>query len=340
VPPAVEADQASTHFRSFAEQSRHYFFDRPHDGVPEGAVGGPAAWRAEDVAKDQAWRSVLDSSEREEIQRAVGHARSTGRPTGDLRPEDFPIPLLAAKIAEWRRALVDGLGFHVVSGVPVEGWSAEECEAFFWCIGLHMGWPGAQNPNGHLLGHVTDTGAAELDPLVRLYQTAANIAPHCDAADVVGLLCVRPAPAGGASRIASSVAIFDEILRRDPDLASRLFEPFALDIRNEDGSGTIQHLPIPPCRFGEGRLRTFYHSDYFRSATRHADVGPLPPRDQALLDLYEEIAADPAFHLEMDLAAGDIQWLSNHTIVHARTAYEDHRDPAQRRHLLRLWLSL
>ena len=42
----------------------------------------------------------------------------------------------------------------------------------------------------------------------------------------------------------------------------------------------------------------------------------------------------------MELAAGDIQWLSNHTVLHARTAYEDDPDPARRRHLLRLWLSL
>ena len=40
----------------------------------------------------------------------------------------------------------------------------------------------------------------------------------------------------------------------------------------------------------------------------------------------------------MALEPGDIQLLSNHTIVHARTAYED--DPGRKRHLLRLWLTL
>lgn len=37
---------------------------------------------------------------------------------------------------------------------------------------------------------------------------------------------------------------------------------------------------------------------------------------------------------------GDIQWLSNHTILQARTAYEDFDEPERKRHLLRLWLSL
>ena len=42
---------------------------------------------------------------------------------------------------------------------------------------------------------------------------------------------------------------------------------------------------------------------------------------------------------EMDLEPGDVQLISNHTVLHARTAYQDHADPARRRHLLRLWLS-
>ena len=104
---------------------------------------------------------------------------------------------------------------------------------------------------------------------------------------------------------------------------------------------SLRHLPIPPCRFADGRLRTFYHSDYFRSVVRHDDVPALDPRERELLDLYEEIAGSPEFRIDMELRPGDIQWLSNHTVVHARTAYRDsaHAD-GPRRHLLRLWLSI
>jgi alpha-ketoglutarate-dependent taurine dioxygenase len=99
-------------------------------------------------------------------------------------------------------------------------------------------------------------------------------------------------------------------------------------------------IPVTPCRYKGGALRTFYHSDYFRSASRHADA-PRPTQDeQALLDLYEEIANEPEVRLDMALAPGDLQLVSNHTVIHARTAYEDAPASAGRRHLLRLWLSL
>ena len=58
-----------------------------------------------------------------------------------------------------------------------------------------------------------------------------------------------------------------------------------------------------------------------------------------LHDLYDEIAASTEFHVDMALEPGDVQLLSNHTVIHARTDYQDHPDPALKRHLLRLWVS-
>jgi hypothetical protein len=330
---------AATSYLSYAEQARHYFA-RPHEAPLHVPLDVPAAWRGPEVARRDDWREILSESQVAEIERALAAAKATGKPAGELTAADFPLPTLAAEIARWRAEIQAGRGFQVVSGVPVERWSDDDAGIFFWCIGLHMGRPGAQNPQGDLLGHVVDTGDDASDPFVRLYRTAADIAYHCDAADVVGLLCLRAAKSGGASRIVSSVAVYNELLRRRPDLVDRLYDPFLLDLRNEDRSGALRHLPVPPCRYADGHLRTFYHSDYFRSVVRHDDVPPFTEDERALLDLYEEIASAPELYLDMDLAPGDVQWLSNHTILHARTGYEDHAEPERKRHLLRLWLSL
>jgi hypothetical protein len=40
----------------------------------------------------------------------------------------------------------------------------------------------------------------------------------------------------------------------------------------------------------------------------------------------------------MILEIGDIQFLSNAQVLHARTVYKDYPPPAPRRHLMRLWL--
>lgn len=329
----------SPQYLSFIDQTLHYF-DRPHTSLPDAPLQVPAAWRGAELPplEDLAYR--LNSAEREELLAAVRLASAMRKPTRELLKEDFPLPSLESMVKQWREDLGTGCGFVVIRGAPVDAMSREEAELFFWCIGLHFGRPGEQNPEGHLLGHVTDTGAQASDAAARLYKTAANIAYHCDAADVVGLLCLNKAKAGGESRIASSVTVFNKLLQREPELAMRLFEPVKLDIRDREVNGEGSTLDIPPCRYDGESLRTFYHADYFRSVVRHAEIGALGPREQALFDNYEAIANEPGVYLDMDLEPGDIQLLSNHSCLHARTEYEDFPELERRRHLLRLWLSL
>ncbi|WP_405241389.1 TauD/TfdA family dioxygenase [Lentisalinibacter salinarum] len=323
-------------YNTLQAQTLHYFA-RPHEGVRRAPVDGPAAWRGRELRHRSDWVHELTAVEVAEIRAAVAAVRAAGIEARTLRRRDFPLPLLTPRIDEWRRELADGRGFRLIRGVPVADWSEEEAETFFWAFGLHLGIPGTQNPEGDLLGHVIDTRSDRDRQSGRYYKTAKNIAYHCDAADVVGLLCLRKARAGGLSRIVSSVTVYNELLSRRPDLVERLYRPFHLDTH---GEGDVRTVPIEPCRYHGGQLRTFYHSDYFRSAFGYEHVPSMSDTERELLDLYESIAEDPDNRLDMDLAPGDIQLVSNHTVLHARTAYEDYADAAERRHLLRLWLSL
>ncbi len=324
---------------SFAAQALHYF-DRPHDGMPGASLAGPAAWRGEDLARRDDWAVTLDPAAVAELDALRAALRARGRTVATLRRDDVVLPTLGTTIASWRHELTDGRGFLVVRGLPVERWGDDDAALVYWALGLALGRPGAQNPEGDLLGHVRDTGEDAGDPFVRRYRTAGEIAYHCDLADAVGLLCLCAARAGGASRLVSSVTVYNELARRRPDLIARLFEPMYLDRRNETKDGGPGWVPVIPCRFAAGTLRTFYHSDYFRSVTRHADVPPFTAAEQELLDVYEAIATEPELRLDMQFAPGDVQLVSNHVILHARTAYEDAPDPSRQRHLLRLWLSL
>jgi hypothetical protein len=327
-------------YLSFAEQALRYF-DRPHDDVARAPVGGPAAWRGADL-DERAWIVPLDAAAVAELERAGEAVRARGVALADMRRGDFPLPSLSPAIARWRDELRNGRGFLVVRGLPVDRWSDDEAALVYWGLGLHLGRPGAQNAMGELLGHVVDTGEDAANPFVRRYRTAGDIAYHCDLADAVGLLCLRTARRGGASRIVSSVTVYDELVRRRPDLVDRLYEPVALD-RRDEGKSDPQigpgWVPVIPCRWDGTRLRTFYHSDYFRSAARHADA-PVGARERELFDIYEAIASEPGLYLDMRFEPGDVQLVSNHVVLHARTAYEDWPEPERKRHLLRLWLSL
>lgn len=320
-------------YRSLSRQTLHYF-SRPHQGMPREPVCSEAAWKGEQMKLQSHWREQLPPAKLEELDKAAAFAEATGKPLESLTRHDFPLPTLLEDIHRWQNELSRGRGFVVIQGVPVDRWPIDRTQRFFWCLGLHLGIPGAQNPAGHLLGHVRDE--SDSDP-GRAYRTSANINFHCDAADVVGLLCLKKAKRGGHSRIVSSVSVFNELFRTRPDLVARLFQPFALDTHGEGG---IKYFPVEPCRYYRGQLRTFYHTDYFRSVVQNANVPELSDADQEVLAHYDAIASSPSFYLDMAFEPGDIQLVNNHYLLHARTGYEDFEQPADRRHLLRLWLSL
>lgn len=304
--------------------------------MPTEPIQTESAWLGRELRQTpQRWSFDLTASQLAELDTALdAHPHI---PTQELTQATFPLDGLADAALGWRHLVHDGLGCARIRGFPVERWTQAQAERAYWGLGLYLGRPGAQNPEGELLGHVTDYGERADRPEVRLYRTAANIRYHCDAADMVGLLCLRPARSGGASRLVSSVSLFNAILEREPQLAPTLFEPMLMDAR---GEGANAWNALVPCAWSGKRLHTFFHSDYFGSMSRHAEAPAHSKAQQRLLALMESIGNEPDYFLDMEFAAGDMQLVSNHSLLHARTAYTDWADPDRRRHLLRLWLTV
>jgi hypothetical protein len=300
---------------------------------------GPSIWRGPQLAGQASWIHALSPAEIAELDAAVATARATGKALGDLTIDDFPLQALRATIDRWLQELDEGRGFVLVRGVPVERYGEADASLAYWGLGLHMGRAASQNAAGDLLGHVRDAGLGRPDPTIRKYRTREPLAFHTDGSDIVGLLCLRPARAGGRSRIASSAAIYNEILSRRPDLAATLHEPFPFDRNGEERPGEPPFFTLPLChRYGD-RLRTFFIGWYIRDSQRHASAPRLTKLQAEAIDLLDALAADPAFALDMDFRPGDIQFLKNSAILHARTEFEDHPEPERKRHLLRLWLT-
>jgi hypothetical protein len=237
------------------------------------------------------------------------------------------------------RELDGGRGFILVRGFPADKYSQEEAAFAYWLIGLQMGQPVPQNRRGDLLGHVRDDGADPNQTGIRLYRTRVKLDFHTDGADIIGLLCLQTAKSGGLSRIASSITVFNEILRQRPDLVPVLFQNFYWDRKADALDGEPPYFAFPICRFDQGRLGMLYIGWYIRNAQRFPEVPRLTTAQRDALDLIDSIANDESFHLDMNFERGDMQFLKNAVILHARTAYEDWEQPESKRHLLRLWLT-
>ncbi len=300
---------------------------------------GPATWRSVDMAKSDNWIYRLSAAQIEELDVALAFVKTQGLTIPDITRGSFPLTNFAVQIAEILGELETGRGFVLIRGLPIERYSEEDASIIFWGIGTYLGRPIAQNANGDLLGHVRDQGRDwEDDKSARGYQTTSDLPFHNDSGDVVGLLCFKPAKSGGLSCIVSSAAIHNEILARRPDLSKILFEPFYVDARGEEPDGEAPYYCVPRFNYHGGRLYTQYGRVYVESAQRFTGVPRLTPEQVAALDLFDEVANSDDLRFDMDFQPGDMQFLSNHAVLHARTDYEDHESFDNKRHLLRLWL--
>jgi Taurine catabolism dioxygenase TauD, TfdA family len=301
--------------------------------------GGPSAWYGPDMADSAVWIEPLSPPELAEIESAAKMLAQKEVDWQSSDRQDFPLPNLGGRLAKIGREVLEDRGFALVRGLPVERWGRRLTAIAFLGLGLHWGRLRSQNSQGHLLGHVKDLGLTSQDPNVRIYQTRERQNYHTDSCDVVALLCLQPAKAGGLSSLVSSVTIFNEIRSRRPDLARVLFEPIETDRRGEVPAGQKPFFSIPVFNWYLGLLSTIYHRNYIESARRFPGAQPLTPEQLEALDLFDQLANDPALHFQMEFLPGDIQLVHNHTMLHDRTAFLDWPEPERKRHLLRLWLA-
>ena len=300
---------------------------------------GKAAWYGSDLANEAGWAHTFTTAEVAELEAAA--KASAGRDTATLTEADLPLPSLEPILRDVRQSVVDGRGFALLRGLPVERWSKDITARAYWAIGLRIGRAVVQNRHGHVLGHVRDIGGDVNAPTQRGYQSAANLPFHTDiGAEVVGLFCLKPAKAGGRSSIVSAATIWNEIVVRRPDLAKVLTEPFYRDRRGDETEGQKPWYAMPVFMPAGGRMAVAYVRRFIESCQRFGDVPRLTAAQVEAMDLLDELAYDPRIKLDMDFRPGDIQLVNNLVSLHTRTEYEDWPEEERKRHLFRLWLTV
>jgi hypothetical protein len=286
---------------------------------------GNTQWRKND------WILHLNDSQIAELEEAADSVRSNGSKPDDVTRSDISLPTLALTLENVKQELKQGRGFVLVRGLPVAGYTSDELGAIFCAIGAYLGIIVSQSAQGERLGHVVDRGGID-----RYYTAGGPIEFHMDPVDVVGLLCLRAALEGGQSRIASSLAIHNVMLEERPDLLDTLYRGFHCSRRGHGETATEYRIPV--FAQGQNAVESYFLPITIRQAVEEGH--PLSDRDREAIEYLQSVASRPGIYLDMDFRRGDIQFLNNRVIFHARTDYRDNPDPGLRRHLLRLWLMM
>ena len=281
----------------------------------------------------------LTDAHLDEIDAALTEAEARTDDVLDIAAEHFPLPTLGAALRDVADDLMNGRGVVLIRGVDVERYGKDRATSIYWSIGAHLGAPWPQNAKGHLLGDVTDQGKTGADPTSRGNELGGVGLPfHSDGSDLVGLFCLDPGKSGGESVVANAVTCHNELVRDEPELAAALYEPFPYDLRGEHKPGSRQWYTMPIFnRFGD-RLFVRYIRPYISSSRRHDDAPRVSDVGLEAMNRLDAMCNDPDYHVSMLMESGDMQFVNNYHVLHARQPYLDDRENGMVRHLKRLWL--
>ena len=101
-------------------------------------VKGPSAWIGAELARhSEQWIYSLSPAELGEIEANVERLR--GRDLASLGKDDFVLPVLGPVLDRLRDEVLNGRGFVLMRGLPVEGRPIEDSALAYWGIGTRFG---------------------------------------------------------------------------------------------------------------------------------------------------------------------------------------------------------
>src|SRR5215831_20178432 len=315
-------------------------------------LAGPAVWQGEEIKNSRRWIRDLPASAAAELDAALAAVKRRGLQWSQITREDFPLGSLDGLLADIADELENGCGIMKLRGFPVDRYDEDDLRRLYFGLGTHLGTPVFQNRSGELMRAIRDEGAhvgrtygetrdqkgsTFLSSYARTL-TNGGLRFHTDRTDVVGLLCVRQAQAGGVSKLASTPAIHNAILARRPDLLDELFHDYWRSRFGEEGTGKETAYPLPIFGLRDGKFTSHYSLTFIEAAQMAPGVPKLTDKQKEAIDVLMATAEELCF--EMTLEPGDLQLINSHVTYHGRTPFEDDFAAGKSRLLLRLWLTM
>ncbi|CAK0899288.1 unnamed protein product [Prorocentrum cordatum] len=319
------------------------------DAYPK--IGGPSAWMGWDLVKNKFWGYEFSKGELDELEAAMASALKSGDLSWDgdiavnVSQENFQLGAVAATLAELSEEL-ESKGCAMIANVPVEKYSEAELSVLYQGMCAYVGQWVPQSSAGlrsRSRGYGMPLGKikAEMHGNTPLAGKQANnygrgpahFRLHTDRCDVLSLLSIRTAAAGGRSRIASAVTIHDKMLEMHPHLVPYLYSPIP-----RIWEAGISDLPVWAVH--KGKFTTQISPSYIENAQLCPGVRKLLPEELEAIDLLEEIGLEVGHDFLQE--PGQMTFLNNHLVYHGRTAWKyegDQDDASLGRLLFRMWLS-
>jgi len=303
------------------------------NGFPR-KLNSPLVWEGKDWKHEKEWVHELSQEHLREIDDALNHFCSLNKPLGYISQDTFPLPSLGPVLSDLSRELHSGRGFFVLRTIPVSSYTRTENVIIYAGVSAYVGNLRAVQGAPDVLSHIRDlTSTHSTSAIGSPAYTTDKQVYHTDSGDIISLFALDTAAEGGTSRISSSWRVYNELAETRPDFIRTLSEPWAYDTFG----GQDNYILRPLLFYLDSKIIIQYARRAFTGflgLPRSTGIPPITEAQAEALDTLHFLAEKYA--LGLNFQKGDIQYINNLSIFHARDGYVD--TPEKTRHLLRLWL--
>lgn len=361
VRPDIEytPDMAKWHLRTAKRLKDEK--DRLQKTVPEGfptQLQGNLVWEGETVGQTYNWTYVLSADQLSEIDAAVKHFKSLNLPLGYVDATTFPLPKTRPELRRLSKELHTGHGFFVIRGVDVDKYTREENIIIYTGISSHIATIRGRQDSAFegkkadvVLSHIKDL-TLQLQQQQQVLKgekvgvgspayTADKQVFHTDLGHIVSLFALGDTAEGGASKLASTWRVYNELARTRPDLVHTLAEDWPIENFDKSVRERYFSRPLiyhqPASEKQPERILLQYARRYlvgFGALPRGADLPLITEAQAEALDTLHFLGE--RFHVPTTFRKGDMQYVNNLAVFHARDGFKDTLE--KQRHLVRLWL--
>ncbi|KAI0017830.1 Clavaminate synthase-like protein [Xylariomycetidae sp. FL0641] len=334
------------HFQSRAGQCQTDIAADLSPGLPDfsrasnlcGAfVKGPTVFDGDESAALKSQIHHLSPNGVLEIEAALRHFQDLELDGDEVSRERFPLPTLTKVLDQCAVELHQGRGVCIIRGLTPQHYSPEENVILFLAIASYIGTQrGVQNAKGDMLSHVFESKAWTVPREKRHgIHTNGSLPYHNDmGCDILSMHVRECAAVGGATFVASSGAIYNDLMQTNPRaLGTLAAADWPIQVSRP---GALPFVLSPLVK---------QHCGHLMMAADPSRIGPHPsaPKrripsltsaQQEALGLLQQ-AADRN-RMRLPVQAGDMVFLNNWAFLHSREAYQDHK--TSERHIVRLWL--
>nr|XP_018260635.1 uncharacterized protein I303_06350 [Kwoniella dejecticola CBS 10117]OBR82793.1 hypothetical protein I303_06350 [Kwoniella dejecticola CBS 10117] len=296
-----------------------------NDPLPQGfpqKVVSKSVWDGKTlINQPENWLYTFTEEDVSLINKAYEHFQSLNITNNEIDQTTFPVPQHSAlykALVGITYELNHGLGLRVLRGLPVDEWTRSKQISVFAGISAYVS-PRRIANNGNNIVHLRFVKG----------QTNGNQVFHNDGSlGIISLFTLGVAETGGLSQLASVGQTYNYFAENRRDILRELAKNDWKNRYQPEGRPLIH--PV-----GKDQVISVYsRRPYFGFYGADEDVEPLPTEKHLALDAIHFTAEK--FSLDLDLQKGDLEYVNNVTVYHARTSSED--SEKNQRHLIRLWL--